>query len=70
MSYALISQDGAPRRIRTADLLFTKQLLYRLSYWGIPDDPLNTRKPQIKPGKGDYFDQRRPWEYQLRRRLE
>ena len=28
--------NGAPRRIRTADLLFTKQLLYRLSYWGFP----------------------------------
>ncbi len=25
---------GAPRRTRTADLLFTKQLLYQLSYWG------------------------------------
>lgn len=30
----LAGKYGAPRRIRTADLLFTKQLLYQLSYWG------------------------------------
>ena len=27
--------DGAPARIRTADLLITNQLLYQLSYKGI-----------------------------------
>jgi hypothetical protein len=27
--------DGAGKRIRTSDLLFTKQLLYQLSYFGI-----------------------------------
>ncbi len=26
---------GAPRRTRTADHLFTKQVLYQLSYWGL-----------------------------------
>ena len=30
-----MKMDGAPRRIRTADPLFTKQVLYQLSYWGI-----------------------------------
>ena len=27
--------DGAPARIRTADLLITNQLLYQLSYKGV-----------------------------------
>lgn len=29
---------GAPTRTRTADLLITNQLLYQLSYRGIPDE--------------------------------
>lgn len=28
---------GAPRRTRTADHLFTKQVLYQLSYWGLTE---------------------------------
>jgi hypothetical protein len=30
--------DGAPARIRTADLLITNQLLYQLSYKGLGDN--------------------------------
>jgi hypothetical protein len=31
----ILLSDGAPARIRTADLLITNQLLYQLSYKGI-----------------------------------
>ncbi len=31
----MIFKNGAPARIRTADLLITNQLLYQLSYKGI-----------------------------------
>ncbi len=40
-------EDGAPRRTRTADHLFTKQVLYQLSYWGrvrCLDEPTPGRK--------------------------
>ena len=39
----LIGQNGASNRVRTDDLLFTKQLLYQLSYRG----------KILKDGKGD-----------------
>lgn len=39
--------DGAPGRIRTAGHLFTKQVLYLLSYWGYATARLNaTRWPR------------------------
>ena len=34
-SFAKLGYDGASVETRTRDLLFTKQLLYRLSYAGI-----------------------------------
>ena len=34
LTFNLLS-DGAPARIRTADLLITNQLLYQLSYKGM-----------------------------------
>ncbi len=40
--------DGAPRRTRTADLLFTKQLLYQLSYWGTLEQHLNGQQVSCK----------------------
>ena len=43
---ATTKKDGAPRRIRTADPLLTKQLLYQLSYWG------NAR---LLPSRSDLF---------------
>jgi hypothetical protein len=41
-------KSGAPRRTRTADLLFTKQLLYQLSYWGRAVDRLNAMRTPCK----------------------
>ena len=43
----ILLSDGAPARIRTADLLITNQLLYQLSYKGIRINEVFNVKSQI-----------------------
>ncbi len=45
MPASLLSLNGAETRIRTADLLLTKQLLYQLSYFGVFGE---LRRPQYR----------------------
>jgi len=46
-SHARSGFDGAPRRTRTAGHLFTKQVLYQLSYWG-PQRRLNAQSVLVQ----------------------
>ena len=40
---------GAESRTRTDDLLITNQLLYQLSYFGLPFEIVSLPRPPVKP---------------------
>gem|GEM_PF-4672372 len=45
---ANLKKDGAESRTRTDDLLITDQLLYQLSYFGMPVEIVPLRPPSVK----------------------